>query len=225
MKVENGLPKNHLVGGFKYFLKFSPLFCGNIPILTSIFFQMGGSTTNRSWKWKIDKTGMRKSSPNGQTKTLSMIEVDWSFRPLFPPKTNIGYSTPKWYIWKWWLLAKNMAFFFLYGIYVQFLGCKYMGVSKNRGTPKWMVYIMENPIKMDDLGVTTIFGNPHIEITPTSHSFSGHAAGCQACFYFHRDSSKARRGSSQGWRSNWIRIFVNVKNNTVDGQNPAPVDR
>ena len=28
-----------------------------------------------------------------------------------------------------------------------------MGVSKNNGTPKWMVYIMENPIKMDDLGV------------------------------------------------------------------------
>ena len=26
-----------------------------------------------------------------------------------------------------------------------------MGVSKNRGTPKWMVK-MENPIKMDDLG-------------------------------------------------------------------------
>ena len=29
----------------------------------------------------------------------------------------------------------------------------YMGVSKNRGTPKWMVKIMENPTKMDDLGV------------------------------------------------------------------------
>ena len=28
----------------------------------------------------------------------------------------------------------------------------YMGVSKNRGTPKWMV-LMENPTKMDDLGV------------------------------------------------------------------------
>ena len=28
-----------------------------------------------------------------------------------------------------------------------------MGVSKNNGTPKWMVKIMENPIKqMDDLG-------------------------------------------------------------------------
>ena len=25
---------------------------------------------------------------------------------------------------------------------------QYMGVSKNRGTPKWMVKIMENPIKM-----------------------------------------------------------------------------
>ena len=34
----------------------------------------------------------------------------------------------------------------------------YMGISKNRGIspPKWMVKIMENPIKMDDLG-----GNPH----------------------------------------------------------------
>ena len=28
-----------------------------------------------------------------------------------------------------------------------------MSVSTNRGTPKWMVKIMENPIKMDDLGV------------------------------------------------------------------------
>ena len=39
----------------------------------------------------------------------------------------------------------------------------YMGVSKNRGTPKWMVKIMENPIKMDDLGgKPTIFGTPHM---------------------------------------------------------------
>ena len=28
-----------------------------------------------------------------------------------------------------------------------------MGVSKINGTPKWMVKIMENAIKMDDLGV------------------------------------------------------------------------
>ena len=37
-----------------------------------------------------------------------------------------------------------------------------MGVSKNRGTPKWMVKIMEIPIKMDDLGKPTILGNPHM---------------------------------------------------------------
>ena len=41
-----------------------------------------------------------------------------------------------------------------------------MGISKNIGvnTPKWMVKIMENPIKMDDLGGTTIFGkHPYSE--------------------------------------------------------------
>ena len=27
-----------------------------------------------------------------------------------------------------------------------------VGVSKNKGTPKWMVFFMENPIKIDDLG-------------------------------------------------------------------------
>ena len=34
---------------------------------------------------------------------------------------------------------------------------KYMGVSTNRDTPKWMVNIMENPIKIDDLGGTPYF--------------------------------------------------------------------
>ena len=40
-----------------------------------------------------------------------------------------------------------------------------MGVSKNRGTPKWMVKIMEHPIKMDDLGgKPTIFENVHVGV-------------------------------------------------------------
>ena len=43
------------------------------------------------------------------------------------------------------------------------MGWYYMGVSKTRGTPKWIVYFMENPIKMDDLGgFPPIFGNIHI---------------------------------------------------------------
>ena len=35
-----------------------------------------------------------------------------------------------------------------------------MGVSRNRGgkPPKWMVKIMNNPIKMDDLGVPLFLG-------------------------------------------------------------------
>ena len=38
---------------------------------------------------------------------------------------------------------------------------EHMDVSKNRGTPKWMVN-NGNPIKIDDLGGTTIFGNIHM---------------------------------------------------------------
>ena len=44
----------------------------------------------------------------------------------------------------WWFMVRN----------------NYLGVSKNRGSPKWMVKIMENPIKMDDLGVPLFLETP-----------------------------------------------------------------
>ena len=38
---------------------------------------------------------------------------------------------------------------------------QYLDVSKNRGNPpKWMVKIMENPIKMDDLGYHYFWKHP-----------------------------------------------------------------
>ena len=40
-------------------------------------------------------------------------------------------------------------------------GNQFLGASKNRGgPPKWMVKIMENPIKMDDLGVPLFLETP-----------------------------------------------------------------
>ena len=89
-----------------------------------------------------------------------------------------------------------------------------MGVSKNRGTPKWMVKIMEHPIKMDDLGgFPIIFGNTHMSIiyiptslldstvvdevpSPASHVGSKAVVGLLGAFIVcHRNHSE-RPGSS-----------------------------
>ena len=41
-----------------------------------------------------------------------------------------------------------------------------MGVSKNSATPKWMV-IMENPMKMDDLGYHYFWKHPYVSNIPS----------------------------------------------------------
>ena len=47
-------------------------------------------------------------------------------------------------------------------------GGMYMGVSKNDGTPKWMVKIMENPIKMNDLGIPLFLETPILNLNDPS---------------------------------------------------------
>ena len=49
----------------------------------------------------------------------------------------------------------------------------YKGVSKNRGTPKWMVKILENPIKMDDLGVRLFSETPICCMTQAYYVYDG----------------------------------------------------
>ncbi len=65
---------------------------------------------------------------------------------------------------------------------------KWVFPKKNTGiTPKWMVKIMENPIKMDDLGPTPIFGNTPMGEALFAAVFSRgvvvmqHVAFSQAC--------------------------------------------
>ena len=55
----------------------------------------------------------------------------------------------------------------------------YMGVSKNTGTPKWIVKLMENPIGIDDLG------GPLFSETPISQQVVG---SCFVSFGFHQYS-------------------------------------
>ena len=49
-----------------------------------------------------------------------------------------------------------------------------MGVSNKRGkTPKWMVKIMENPIRMDDLGGNPLFLETSICLFPGKYLSKG----------------------------------------------------
>ena len=61
-----------------------------------------------------------------------------------------------------------------------FLLPKHLGVSKNSGTPKWMVKIMENPIKMDDLGVPLFLETP-IYVKEFLMFFSEHVRWFDPC--------------------------------------------
>ena len=58
-----------------------------------------------------------------------------------------------------------------------------MGVSKNSGTPKWMVKIMENPIKMDDLvGFPPIFRKHPYTLPETNIASKSHPLEDEAFF-------------------------------------------
>ena len=65
------------------------------------------------------------------------------------------------------LKAQYSSSFSIYTYETLWNNCFAYGCFQNRGTPKWMVKIMENPIEMDDLGgFPTIFGNIHIMSSP-----------------------------------------------------------
>ena len=54
----------------------------------------------------------------------------------------------------------------------------YVDVSTNRGTPKWLVYIMENPIKMDDLGVPLFLETPMYNLSSSGFHWSLNVLTC-----------------------------------------------
>ena len=81
-----------------------------------------------------------------------VLEVVFSFFSGFLGEILFGliWFTVGWYIpWYRWTARSAVIKW-----------CPHMGVSKNRGTPKWMVYFMENPIEIHDLGVPLFLETP-----------------------------------------------------------------
>ena len=94
----------------------------------------------------------------------------------------------------------------------------YIGVSpKIWGTPKWMVKIMENPVKMDDLGGTTIFGNIHIDTTFIwwKISMAKHRTGRMNSECFSRDSRMAHPVKCINWIPHRIHVLSYLATLTI----------
>ena len=85
----------------------------------------------------------------------------------------------------------------------QRLGCLMWGFPKIGGKPpKWMVKIMENPIKMDDLGVP-LFSETSMYVCRTLYSYFPLYVKKLICFaqtWFHRFWGGARGGAFFSWR-------------------------
>ena len=77
----------------------------------------------------------------------------WIFQDLYIPRdpgspSENGFMEPKYYAFRMWLDTPIIIIWQSDWIFRD----TYLGVCTDRGTPKWMVYFTENPIKMDDLG-------------------------------------------------------------------------
>ena len=83
--------------------------------------------------------------------TIYMDPMGYGLCNMCTPYTSVvcweSWTTIKWNVQNWYRNPPRA------------MEC-YMGVSKNTGIPKWMVKIMENPIKMDDLGVPLFLETP-----------------------------------------------------------------
>ena len=66
---------------------------------------------------------------------------------------------------------------------VCYLSHLHMGVSKNCGTPKWVV-LMENPLKMDDLGYHYFWKHPY-HCLPNNRNASVPSRLCCFCGVFY----------------------------------------
>ena len=115
---------------------------------------------------KKQKTHTKKKSPKSQqiikqklsltSLSISVLALVWLFELGFfhhrnPTLTRI-VGKGCWWGWRCWKNHRS-------GSSAQFCSGN-MDVSENSGTPKWMVKIMETPIKMDDLGVPPFWETP-----------------------------------------------------------------
>ncbi len=86
-----------------------------------------------------------------------------------------------------------------------------MGVSKNRGTPKWMVKIMKNPIKMDDLGAPHYFWkHPYIIHLKSKHPL-GRIMTPEIFIWIYITHQKKQRASRVEEASNFLLGSVDPK--------------
>ena len=100
-------------------------------------------------------------------------------------------------------------------IYTYIYTYYFLGVSKNRGIPKWMVKIMENPMNMDDLGgKPTILGN--IQFLKLQYKSNEMGLQTASCFF------GPKKCDWQSFPQMYIRNYIYILPNFTYPSQPLP---
>ena len=163
--------------------------------------------TVRGWKWKLFQNPPPRytwMSPEGSRRLAG-----WWFQPLSKNMSQFG-NLPQHSGWKFQKYVRNHHLIRISGLVIT-PNIPHLGVSKNSGTPKWMVYNGKSILKWMIWGYPWFWKLPNRSIfvgatplQPTNHHPRNHRVNLHICTHDFSGGVTARAEKRQGTGAWWF---------------------